>query len=804
MYNDLRYATRILRKNPGFTAAAVVTLALGIGANTAIFSVLHAVLLRALPYRDADRLVALRQMNLERQQQDKVTCGDYSDWKTRSHVFEEMAYSMDEPYTLTGVGSPRSVAGYQFSANLFSLLGAQPILGRTFLAEEDQPGKDRVVVLSYRLWQKLFASDREVVGRSIQLNGEAYTVIGVMPPEFAHPGTFVDLWTPLLIPADWFQSRRLHLLHVVARLRPGVGLAQARQELETLAADLAKQYPETNRHWSARVFPIRDLYAGNLQQALWILQVSVLLMLLIACANVANMLLAQASSREREVAIRLALGAGRGHLFSQFLTQGLILSSLGAAGGLLLAFWGVQVLPGMFSAQLGGISLPTGPWGWIDGPVLAFTLCIAVAAGALFGLVPAIRAPLLPQDALKGGVRGFSRHTRSFRLRDLLIVSQVALSLMLLVGSGLLIRSFLRLQEQRLGFQTDRVLASFLLLARNRYPDLLATSTFLEQVLAHLQGLPGVESAAAISTLPLSGNDARRPFTVPGQPKSTGQQNISQFRLVTPDYFRAMRIPLRKGRLFDERDRKGAPEVVIINERLARRLWPNEDPVGKSIFVPDMLEPEPRQIVGVVGDVRHYGLAEEPPIEIYRPANQAYWPFFTLVVRGSVNPMQLANSVRQAVGSVDKDQPIESVRTMEQLASESVALPRASMVLLASFAGVAVFLAALGIYSVMSYTVTQRTQEIGLRMALGARGSDILKLVTGEAIRVALMGVGLGLIGAFLLTRFLVSLLYAVRPTDPGTFAAVSILLAAVALVASYVPARKATKVDPMVALRCD
>ena len=456
----------------------------------------------------------------------------------------------------------------------------------------------------------------------------------------------------------------------------------------------------------------------------------------------------------------------------------------------------------MFSAQLARVPLPSEPWDWIDGPVLIFTLSVAVAAGALFGLVPALRAPLLPQDALKGGMRGFSRHTPSFRLRSLLIICQVALSLMLLVGSGLLIRSFRRLQEQAFGFQTDRVLASFLLLARNRYPDLVATSTFLEQVLAQLQGLPGVDSAGAISTLPLSGNDARRPFTVPGQSEPTGQQNISQFRLVTPNYFRAMRIPVRRGRLFEERDRKGTAEVVIINERLARRLWPNEDPVGKSILVPDMLEPEPRQIVGVVGDVRHYGLAEEPPIEIYRPAYQAYWPFFTLVVRGSVDPMQLANSVRQAVWSVDKDQPIESVRTMEQLAGDSVALPRASMVLLAIFAGVAVLLAALGIYSVVSYTVTQRTQEIGLRMALGAQRRDVLRLVAGEAMLIALIGVGLGLTGAWLLTRFLASLLYGVRPTDPETFAAVSVLLTAVALFASYIPARRATKVDPMVALR--
>ena len=804
MLNDFRYANRLLRKNPGFTTAAVLTLALGIGANTAIFSVLHAVLLRALPYREPDRLVAAWQMNLERQQRDKVTCGDYSDWKERNHVFEDMAYSMDEPYTLTGMGSPLSVAGFQFSTNLFSLLGAQPFLGRTFLPEDGQPGKDRVVVLSHRLWEKLFGSDREVVGRSVQLNGNVYRIIGVMPAEFAHPGTFVDLWTPLLLPTDWLHSRRLHLLHVVARLRAGVSPAQAQRELELLAAELAQQYPDTNKRWSVQLQPIRHLYTGNLRQALWVLQVSVLFMLVIACANVANMLLAQASTREREVAIRLALGAGRRHLFSQFLTQGLILASLGASGGLLLAFWGVQLLPQLFSTQLARIPLPAHASDWIVWPVLIFTLSMAVVAGAIFGLVPALRAPALPQETLQAPVRGFTRHVSCFRLRGSLIICQVALSLMLLVGSGLLIRSFLRLQEQALGFQTKRVLACFLLLAPNRYPSGIATTSFLEDVLARLSAAPGVESVGAISTLPLSGNDARRPFIVPGQPEQPGQQNIAQFRLVTPDYFRAMRIPLRRGRLFDSRDRKGAAEVIIVSQKLADRLWPNENPIGKGLLVPDGLTPELRQVVGVVGDVRHDGLAEEAPIEIYRPFYQAYWPFFTLVVRSSIDPMQLANAVRQAVSSVDKDQPVQSIRTMDELAADSVALRRASMVLVATFAWIALLLAALGIYSVMSYAVAQRTQEIGLRMALGAQPSDVLKLVTGEAMLLALMGIGLGLVGAFLLTRFLVSLLYSVQPTDPTTFAAVSMMLTAVALLASYIPAWRATKVDPVEALRCE
>jgi len=802
MYNDLRYAIRQLLKSPGFTIAAVLTLALGIGASTAIFSVLHAVLLRALPYRQSDRLVAVWQMNLERQARDKVTCADYADWRSRNHVFEDMAYSIDEPYTLTDTGTPLSVVGFQFSTNLFSLLGAQPLLGRTFLPEDGEPGKDHVLVLSHRLWEKQFASDRNVVGRSVRLNGEPYTIIGVMPPEFAHPGIFVDLWTPLALSSDFFQNRKLHLLHVVARLRSGVGLARAQKELEILAAELAREHPDTNKNWGSRLAPIRDLYTGDLREALWVLQAAVFLMLIIACANVANMLLAQARSREREVAIRLALGARRRHLFSQFLTQGLILASLGAGGGLLLAFWGVQILPQLFSTQLARTPLPTHPSEWIDWPVLLFALVTAVVAGVVFALMPAFRAPRLPQEMLKAGVRGASGNALPVRLRSLLVVSQVALSLMLLVGSGLLIRSFLRLQKQSLGFQAERVAASFLLLASNRYPDGNATRSFLEQVIARLKAAPGIESAGAISTLPLSGNDARRPFTLPGQPEEQGRPNIARFRLVTPDYFQTMRIPLRRGRPFDERDRKGGPEVVIVSEALARRFWPNEDPVGKNILVPDMQTPAMREIVGVVGDVRHYGRAEEAPIEIYRPFYQAYWPFFTVVARGILDPVQLANTVKQAITAVDKDQPIQAVRMMDELAADSVALRRASMVLLAIFAAVALLLAALGIYSVMSYTVSQRTQEIGIRMALGAQQMDVLRLVAREAVLLALAGVALGLLGAFALTRFLATLLYSVQPTDPVTFLAVSVLLTAVALLASYLPARRAAKVDPIVALR--
>jgi predicted permease len=802
IWRDLSYSFRLLRKQPGFTAVVVLTLALGIGANTAIFSVLHTVLLRALSYRDPDRLVSVRQLNLENQQTDRVPGADYSDWEARNRVFEELGYSWSTPHTLTGIGSPQSVVCEQFSPNLFSLLGTQPILGRTILPEDGQPGKDRVAVLSHRLWQQRFAADRNVIGRSIQLSGNAYTVIGVMPPGFAHRGAFVDLWIPIVLPADLRQNRRLHVLHVIARLRAGVSIERAQGELGLLAAERARQYPDTNKHFGVKIEPIRNLYAGNLQQSLWVLQVAVLFMLVIACANVANMLLAQASGREQELAIRLALGARRGHLIRQFLTHGLLLASLGAAGGLLLAFWGVRLLPNMFSTQFGSQPLPTRASEWIEWPVLIFTLSTAVIAGVIFGLIPALRASILPNEALRSGVRGFTKQALSFRLRSLLIVCQVALSLMLLIGSGLLIRSFLRLQENAFGFQPERVLSCGILLDRNRYPDLAARSRFLEQSLARIREVPGVEFAGAISTLPLSGNDARRPFKVPGQPELPDPQNSVQFRVVTQDYFSAMGIPLRSGRLFDEGDRQGAEGVAIINEKLARRLWPNEDPVGKSIIVPDMMTPETRRIVGVVGDVRHYGLAERFPIEIYRPFSQASWPFFGIVLRTTLDPKQLDNQVRQAIWSVDKDQPIDSVRAMVELAGDTVALRRASTLLLGIFAGIAVLLAALGIYSVISYGVAQRTREIGLRMALGAQRRDVVRLIVGEAMRVALLGLGLGLAGALLLTRFLGNLLYDVPATDPLTFVAVTALLAAVALFAGYLPARRAAMVEPTVALR--
>ncbi len=802
LIQDLRYGVRQLRRSLGFTAAVVVTIGLGIGANTAIFSILHATLLRSLPYRDADRLVTISQRNLERQQNDTVTGGDYTDWKTRNHVLTDLAYSWDTLYTLTGSGPAQSLTGYQLSTNFFSMLGARPVLGRTFLADEGEPGKDHVAILSYRLWQGTFNGDPHVVGRDIRLDGSKYTVIGVMPGDFAHPGTNVKLWTPLLLASDLGQNRKLHALHVVGRLKPGMTIAEAQQQMETLALQSAREYPETNRHYGVQIEPIRDSYVGDIKTSLWVLQVAVFFLFAIACANVANMLLARASTAEREMAIRLALGAGKGRLLSQFLTQGMILSVGGAALGLLLAICGVEILAKLFELQLSNLLLPKNVSDWISWPVLLFMIGTAIFAGLIFGAILALRVTRPSEGMLRTSGRGATERSFVVHLRSLLIVSQVALSLVLLVGSALLVRSFLKLQERSLGFQTDHVLSFVIVLPSNQYSGVRQTSSFLQQALTHIEALPGVVSAAAINTLPLSGMDARRPFTIPEQPDSMRQRRVVQFRVITPEYFKTMRIPLRRGRLFDELDRMGSREVVIVSDALARRLWPNSDPIGRTINVADLGTVEPREVVGVAGDVRHSGLVSEPPVEVYRPAYQTYWPFFAIVVRTSLHPSQAIGSIRQAVSTVDKGLPLNDVRTMDELAADSTALRRASMLLLGVFTVLAIFLASLGIYSVISYAVTLRTQEIGLRMALGARPLNILTAMIGQSVNLTLVGIGVGVLVALGVTKYLASFLVGMTARDPLTLLLSTIGMLLISIAAAYFPARRASGVDPMKALK--
>ena len=799
---DLRYAFRMLRANPGFTAVAAMSLALGIGANTAIFSLVNAVLLRPLPYRDADRLAAVWEWNIRERHIDTVTVANYADWKARNHVFEDMGYSWDESYTFTGASNPEAVAGYTFSCNIFSMLGAKPLLGRTFLPEECQPGKDHVVVLSYPLWQRRFGADRGVIGRSVQLNHQPYTVIGVMPAEFAHPASWTALWTPLAIPREAVSDRKIHALRVLVRLKAGVSFERAQGEMDAIATQLAREFPDNDSGMGVQLWPIRDFYVGDRKTSLVVLQAAVLGMLLIACVNVANLLLARASAREREVALRLALGAGTARLFRQFLTEGLVLATLGGTAGLALAFWGVNALTSLFPTNLTDILDTSHPQAWINMPVLLFTLLLSLASGAVFGAAPAFRSSSSPNETLKAGGRSFTEARGKMRLRSGLVVSQMALSLVLLIGAGLLIRSFLRLQARDYGFRTDHVL-TLQLMGSSTGDGAPMMAAILPSVMERIESLPGVESAGAINAPPLTGMSAHRSFTIPGQPAPPyGQQPMAGLHVVTPHYFQAMGIRLLRGRYFDEHDRPSAAGVAIVNETLARRFFPNENPLGKTISVADGATPAVREIVGVVADTRHEQLADAPDPEIYRPFGQADWPFAGIAVRTSGDPLALAAAVRNAIWSVNKEQPIDAVTTLEQRAAASLAPRRANVILLSLFAAIALLLAAVGIYGVIAYSVSRRTQEMGIRVALGARGRQLTGMVLGRALMLALGGVVIGLFAAAGATRFMGSLLVDVSALDAATFILVPLLLCVVAAAAAYLPARRASKVDPMVALR--
>jgi putative ABC transport system permease protein len=799
---DLQYAFRVMRRTPAFTVSVILTLALGIGANTAIFSVVRAVLLRALPYDNADRIVTIWERNTERGRRDKVTGGDYSDWQARNHAFDEMGYSWDAAYTLTDSGDPQSLVAYQLSSNFFSVLGARSFIGRTFSPEDGQPGHDHVVVLSHHLWKSKFGGDANILDRMIRLDGNSYIVIGVMPQEFAHPTATVDAWTPLSFPKGLDQNFALHVFQVVARLKPDVSLPEAQSQMNLLAQQSAREHPDTNGHTSAELEPIRQTYVGNVQLALWVLQAAVFFMLLIACGNVANMLLARASASEREIAVRVALGAGKWRLLRQYLTQGFVLSACSAALGILFAYWSVAILSELFRAQLATLPLPQRPEAWLDWPVLCFAALTAAFVSLIFGAIPAFRGVIPSQEDLRAGGRGTTDRLFAIRLRSILIVGQVALSLLLLVGSGLLLRSFLKLQSQVLGFQPHHVLSFVLQFPPNRYSGLPRTASSLDQMLSRIRDIRGVESAAFISSLPLSGMDARRPYFKPEDPAGRGQPQMVQYRVITPDYFRAMNIPLKKGRFFDDRDRQGSQDVVIINDKLARELWPDADPIGRILNVGDLRQPEPREVVGVVGDVRHQGAGTESPIEVYRPAYQVSWPFFAAVVRSTGEGAQIVSAVRAAVWTVDKDLPVDRVRPMDDLAVESVSLRRTSMLLLGLFAGLAVLLASAGIYSMISYSVTVRTHEVGIRMALGARSANVLKTVLGRTAILTIGGLAIGLLAAFGLTRFLASLLFNITPTDTATLVLAVVTLAFIAVCAAYFPVRRACRIDPNTALR--
>jgi putative ABC transport system permease protein len=803
---DARYAMRMLLKNPGFTLVATLALALGIGANTAIFSVVNAVMIRPLPYRDASRLVMVWENNRSRgKPQNVVSPANFLDWKEQSDAFEDMAAFYDTLFNLTGLDDPEEIPGQRVTLNLFGLLGAEPMLGRAFEPDDAQPSRQDSVILSYGLWQRRFGGDPNIIGKTIKLNAEIYTIIGVMPPDYqlfvknnSTTGTRAEIWAPMMFEKE-DRVRRGRYISAVARLKDGVTLGQAQSQMDALGDALERQYPDFNTGWGINLVPFREQFTGEIRRPLLVLLGAVALVLLIACANVANLLLARAASRQREIAIRLAVGASRARVIRQLLIESTLLAVLGGAAGLLLAMWGVDALVGLGPKEL----LPTSGAS-INLLVLGFTLSVSLLTGLVFGLAPAIEATHSNlNETLKEGGKAAVSGRRSHRLRNLFVIAEIAMALVLLIGSGLLVKSFVKLQAVSPGFNPDHLLTVRLRLPYKTYPDADQHVRFFRDALARVRQIPGVRSASAVSFLPFAGPGAATGFSVAGRPwPRPGEWPVADVRVCDGDYFQTMGIPLVKGRTFSEREQTVPSHVVVINETLAREMFPDEDPIGKRLFIQMMNDPPACEIIGVVGDVKHSGLDQQPRSMTYWPHVELAYPGMTLVARTEGGPLGYVTAVRREVQALDNDQPIANVYTMEQLLSESVARARFSATLLAIFAGVALVLAAVGIYGVMSYAVTQRTHEIGIRMALGADQAAVMRMVIRQGMTLAVIGVGAGVAASLALTQLLASLLFGVRATDPLTFITIALALTGVALGACFVPARRATKVDPMVALR--
>jgi len=800
LLKDVRYGIRSLLKQPAFTAIAVITLALGIAGNTVIFSAVNSLLVKPLAFPELDRMVAIWEARLSQGvERNEVTMADYLDWRKQNQTFEQMGLYRWWSANLTGVEPPERIQGFLVSTNFLDVTGVKPFIGRAFSAEEDQPGKDAVVILNYGLWQRRFGGDANIVNKTVSLNGVKRTIIGVLPKEFNYPSG-MDVMAPLALTPELASNRDNHTYYVLGRLKQNVSLPLAQTDLSTIAARLEKDYPQANTGHGVVVYPIVEDTVRFYARALWVLMGAVGFVLLIACANVANLTLARSSTRQREIALRLALGASRSRIIRQLLTESVMVALIGGALGVLIAYWGIDAM----RAANPGEAAKFAP-GWehlgINFPVLVFTLGVSVLSGALFGLAPAWQAskPDL-NDALKEGGRTTSS---SHRLRNALVVCEVALALMLLVSAGLLLRSFLSLLNTDPGFNSTNLLTMKLVLPAAKYKDDQARAAFYSELLNRIRVLPGVESVAAVNYLPLGGSNSSDIFLIEGLPEPPpGQEFIGRYRVCTPDYFQTMGIPILKGRAFTEQDKVDAPRVVIVNETLAQRYWPNQDPINKRMRFTGPLEKNPWiQVVGVVKDVKH-ALSLPMSSDYYLPQNQDTWSSMVLVAKTKTEPMSMAAPIRQQVWAIDKDEPVFDVRTMQQVRALSVALYSFSSVTLTIFAAVALILSAVGIYGVMAYVVTQRTHEIGIRMALGARSRDVLRLVVRHGMTLALIGVGVGLGGAWALTRFMSSLLVGVSPTDAVTLSAVSLCLISIALIACYLPARRATKVDPLVALR--
>jgi predicted permease len=801
---DMRYGARMLLKNPAFTGIAVLALALGIGANTAIFSVVNTLLLRPLPYKNPSQLVVIWE-NATHLGFPKNTPSpaNFLDWQKQATLFEGMAAFAMHTFNLTGVGEPERLDGRRVSANLFDLLGAKPILGRNFVPDEDKPGT-KVAILNETLWKRRFGSDPGVIGRSITLNGEPYTIVGVLPSNVRLPafGNWRDqVWVPLAFPAEEAAARGSHFLEVIGRMKPGVSLPQARAEMETIAARLAQQYPEHNVRIGSVVNPLHEEIVGNMKPALLILLGAVAFVLLIACANVANLLLARAAVRHKEIALRLALGADRARLTKQLLVESVMLSMLGGVVGLALAFAGLQILTRFIPPDVAHADTIT-----IDGKVLVFTLLIALVTGLVFGLAPASQASHFNlNDTLKEGGRDSGSGPRGKRLRSVLVIAEVAVSFILLIGAGLLINSFMHLRNLDPGFHADHLLTLNVDLSETKYPDNPRRVAFFDEVVRRVQALPGARSVAVAGNLPFTYNGDSMPIGVEGIPDPPPDQHPDVvYRAVGPGYFTTMGIPFVRGRDFNDQDSLEANPVVVVSEKTAKHYWPDSEPIGKRLKNGTTTAEGPwRTVIGVVKDVRQNDFIAEPKMQMYFTYRQlrSLMPN-ALIVRTTVDPLSLATSVRNAIWAVDKDQTVANIDSMEHIVAGAVARQRFSMLLLAIFAGIALVLAAVGIYGVMSYSVAQQTREIGIRMALGAQRSDVLKMTVKQGLKLVGLGLIIGLAAAFILTRVMATLLFGISATDPLTFISISLILLAVAILASYIPALRATRVDPMIALR--
>ena len=814
LWQDLRYGARMLRRNPGFAAVAILTLAIGIGANIVIFSVVNGILLKPLPFPDSQSVVTIWETFANRNvTRGTASAAEYLDWRDMNHVFQELSASRALSFSITGGGDPERVWGSQVSGNFFRMLRVTPVIGRDFTPEDEQIGHEQVVLLSYGLWRRRFGGDSGILGKTILLDEKPFTVIGVLPRSFSLYGTLPDfeLWKPFAFNRALL-DREDHELVIFARLKDGVPISHANAEMITIQEELKKQYPGFDQKNGIRVIGFHDELVSTLRPGLLLLLASVAFVLLIACANVANLMLARAAAREREIALRISLGAGRRRIFRQLLTESALLSLVGAACGILFAFGGIHIVrEAVISGQ--GSRIPHPEWIAIDSTVLGFTILIAVATGILFGFAPAIqisRSALF--ESLKEGSRGSTAGRHSQLARSVLVVSEVAFSLLLLVGAGLLVRSFALMLAEPLGFDPENLLTGQMLLPDAHYADGQHISNFYQAVVERVNAIPGVASASAANFLPLTRWNAYCDFDIAGRATPpSGEHFTGLYRVADWRYLQTMGVPVKQGRDFTASDGPDSLGVALVNETLARRYWPNADPVGQQIRLVFSAtrtpwEPIPHQgwltIVGVVGDVRDWAWSEPKSGQLYLPDTQNPSRLMSLVARSSGDRAQLTAAVRRAIESIDPDQPMTDVKTMEEYLAVAFSQRRLNMSLLAFFAVIAALLAAIGIYGVMGYAVTQRSHEIGIRMALGAEPADVLRMIVGDGMKLALLGLVIGITASLLLMKYLESQLYGVKARDPLTFIAVAAGLALVALAACYFPARRATKVDPLVALR--